>query len=85
MKEILILKSATNLMARAAVVLALTLAFVPCGVANAEIVKHTVKFSAGSSSTTIRNVIKGDTTKDYVLSASAGQVLKVRLSGSSIV
>lgn len=53
--------------------------------AVAQIVKTDVTFPKGSTGTTIDGAIAGEQTRDYVVRARAGQVLKVRMSGSAIV
>jgi hypothetical protein len=55
------------------------------GAAVAQIITTNVAFPKGSSSTTIAGTIAGDQTRDYVVRASAGQVMKVTLTGAPIV
>lgn len=72
-------KTLTMIAAGAGLALAAALA-VP---AIAQIVSSDVVFPRGSTSTTINASIKGSQTRDYVIRASAGQLLTVRMTGSS--
>ena len=51
--------------------------------AMAQITTKNVTFPAGKNSTTINGTIKGDQTIDYIVSAKAGQAIKVNLTTKS--
>jgi hypothetical protein len=55
------------------------------GAALGQIITTDVNFPRGRTSTIVKGTIAGDQTRDYVVRAGAGQVMKVTLSGSSIV
>jgi hypothetical protein len=63
----------------AIIAMSLLLAIVSLAAAQ-EITRQIVKFPAGASGTTIEARVKGDQTIDYVLGASAGQVMKIAFS-----
>ena len=48
------------------------------GAASAQ-AKQSVRFAPGSAAATVRGSIRGDAYRDYVVAASAGQTLNVRL------
>ncbi len=52
------------------------------GVATAD-ATHPVQFAKGASSSTVKGVVKGSSTEDYVLRAAAGQTMGVKLSAKS--
>lgn len=53
--------------------------------AVAQIITTNLAFARGQTSATVNGAIRGDQTRDYVVRASAGQVMSVRMSGSPIV
>ena len=53
--------------------------------AIAQIITTNLVFARGQSSATVNGTIRGDQIRDYVVRASAGQVMTVRMSGSPIV
>ena len=53
--------------------------------AIAQIITSNFTFPRGSTGTSVNGTIKGEQTRDYVVRAGAGQVMKVTKSGSSIV
>lgn len=65
----------------AALVFALPLA----SAALAQIITTNVAFPRGATSTVVSGTIAGDQTRDYVVRASAGQVMKVTKTGAPIV
>lgn len=76
-------RTALRLVSGAGLALAVAFAAAPIDVARADTVK--VSFPKGSSGVTLSGSIKGDASRDFTLSVKAGQVMKVSLSGSSIV
>ena len=74
-------KIGKNLVLGAAFVLAIPLT----SAALAQIITANVAFPRGASSTVVSGTIVGDQTRDYVVRASAGQVMKVAKTGAPIV
>lgn len=70
-----------NLLTGAAFALAVPLT----GTALAQIITTNVSFPKGATSTVITGTIAGEQTRDYVVRAGAGQIMKVTLRGSPIV
>lgn len=54
-------------------------------IAVAQIPSVNVNFARGASSTAVAGTITGDQSRDYIVRASAGQTLRVTMSGASIV
>lgn len=65
--------------------LALALAASAPAIAQSQIATSEISFPRGASSATVNGTINGEQTHDYVVRASAGQEMKVDLSGSDIV
>lgn len=68
--------------------LAILAAVATAGIATAgaaQIITSNVVFPRGGVATTIAGNIRGEQTRDYVVRASAGQTLRVRLNGAPIV
>jgi hypothetical protein len=55
--------------------------FLYAGVASAA--SHPVHFAKGTTSSTVKGVVKGNGTEDYVLRAAGGQTMDVKLSAKS--
>lgn len=49
----------------------------------AQIVSTTVSFPKGQTGTTISATLKGEETRDYVVRANAGQIMRINISGSA--
>jgi hypothetical protein len=60
-----------------------TTSFIGLALAQSNLPTQHVKFSKGSSSATVKGVIKGDVPRDYVLGAHAGQTMSVKLATKS--
>lgn len=76
------MKKTANILISAAV---LALAIPIAVSAHAQIVTTNVAFPRGSTGSTFNGSIKGRVVHDYVVRASAGQVLTVRMTGAPIV
>ena len=49
----------------------------------AAVTTHPVHFAKGATSSTVKGVVKGSDTEDYVLRAARGQTMGVKLSAKS--
>lgn len=68
-----------------AALLATALTLAAGGLAVAQVTSTNVAFPRGATSTVVSATLKGDQIRDYVVRASAGQTMKVTMSGSSIL
>lgn len=70
----------TNIIAK---LFSLVLVFALVSVSAQATTKYSVKFPKGKTSTVIKGTLKADGTVDYIISAKAGQTLKVSLKAGS--